>query len=162
MITCTGCQHHNPDGSSFCEGCGTELHDPRKLDHEADVIEAEFRLEQVKKARGAFLAVGALQIVGGLLGAAMAPAGFGGVILAAEVVVALLFFGLAWWCSRQPFAAAIVGLFLFAGLHLASAVVDPSSIYKGIIIKVIVIVVLVRAVKAGFAYREFVRSRGMS
>jgi|SRR5690606_11986290 len=161
MIACSACDHQNPDGSSFCEGCGTELRDLRKAAQLADEVEAEFRLDQVKKARTAFLVVGALQVVGGLIAGAVAPVGQGTFVLVAELVVAAVFFGLAWWCSRQPFAAAIVGLFVFAGLHLTAAVLDPSSIYKGIIIKVIVIVVLVRAVKAGFAYREFVRSRGM-
>lgn len=161
MIACSACDHQNPDGSSFCEGCGTELRDLRKVAQIADEVEAEFRLDQVKKARTAFLVVGVLQVVGGLIAGAVAPVGQGTFVLIAELAVAAVFFGLAWWSSRQPFAAAIVGLFVFAGLHLTAAMLDPLSIYKGIIIKVIVIVVLVRAVKAGFAYREFVRSRGM-
>lgn len=161
MLACSSCDHQNPDGSSFCESCGTALNDPLEAAHQADAVEAEFRLDQVKKARTAFLVVGVLQVVGGLIAGATAPAGEGAFFLVAELVVAALFFGLAWWCSYQPFAAAIVGLFLFTGLHLTAAVLDPSSIYKGIIVKVIVIVMLVRAVKAGFEYREFVRGRGM-
>ncbi|MEM9456279.1 MAG: zinc-ribbon domain-containing protein [Myxococcota bacterium] len=161
MITCQHCSHQNPDSARFCEECGTELHDPRRAAQEADEIEAEFRLDQVRKARSAFLVVGALQLLAGALGAVMAPPGAAMFVLGAEVVVALVFFGLAWWCKAQPFAAAIVGLFIYGGLHLMAAVGDPSTIYKGIIVKVIVIVVLVRAVKAGIAHRQFVRSRGM-
>jgi hypothetical protein len=161
MIACSSCAHENPNGASFCEGCGAKLSDPRKAAIEADAVEAEFRLDQVKKARGAFLVVGVLQVVGGLIAGATAPTGDGAFYLVAELVVAAVFFGLAWWCSHQPFAAAIVGLFVFAGLHLTAALLDPSAIYKGIIVKVIVIVMLVRAIKAGFEYRQFVRSRGM-
>lgn len=161
MIACQQCNHQNSDSSRFCEGCGVALHDPRRAVREADEIEAEFRLDQVRKARSAFLVVGVLQLLAGVLGAVMAPPGAAMFVLGAEVVVAIVFFGLAWWCSKQPFAAAVVGLFVYAGLHTLAALGDPSSIYKGIIVKVIVIVVLVRAVKAGIAYRQFVRSRGM-
>lgn len=161
MITCQECNHQNPDGSEFCEACGTKLRDPRKAAQEADAIEADFMLDQVKKARSAFLVVGVLAVLGGLLGFAIDEEGLGTFVLVIQLVLAGVFFGLAWWCSRQPFAAAVAGLAIFSGLHGLNAIVDPSTLYQGIIIKIIVIVVLVRAVQAGIKHREFVRSRGI-
>ncbi len=49
-----------------------------------------------------------------------------------------------------PLAAAVVSLVLFLTLHLANAVLEPSSIYKGMIVKVLFIVVLVKAIQAGY------------
>lgn len=161
MIQCTACRHDNPDGSGFCEGCGAALHDPKKAAREADEVEAEFMLDQAKKGRSAFFVIGSLQLLAAGIEATMVPDGLGVFALIAGVILAGLFFLLAWWCSRQPFIASIIGLFLFAGLHVLAAVNDPATIYKGIIVKGIVIMMLVRAVKAGFAHREFVRSRGM-
>ncbi len=161
MLTCQRCTHQNPDASRFCEACGVTLHDPAVAEQHADEIEASFRLDQVKKARTAFIVVAVLQVVAGFLGSAMAGPDEAGLILVSELILATVFFGLAFWASKQPFAAAIVGLFLYAGLHLLAAIGDPSTIYKGIIIKVIVVGMLVRAIKAGFEYRQFVRSRGM-
>ena len=162
MIECTACRHENLNGSGFCESCGAALADPRQAARAADEVEAEFMLDQAKKGRVALLVVGGLQTLAGVFEAVMADAGLELFVFAVNLGLAGVFFGLAWWCRWQPFAAAIVGLFLFAGLHLLNAIVDPSVILNGIIVKVIVITMLVRAVKAGLAHREFVRSRGMA
>lgn len=161
MFACPQCDHENPHASRFCEGCGSALQDPRAAEMEADSVEAEFHLDRVRKARGAFVLLGVLQLVAGGLSAMSAPDGMGTIFFAVEATLAAIFFGLAWWCTKQPFAAAMVGLILYGGLHLVATIVDPSTLFQGIVVKVIVIAILVRAVRAGITHRHFMRSRGM-
>ena len=75
-------------------------------------------------------------------------------MLAIVVVLAVCFWGLWGWSRTNPFVAGIVGLVLYATLHIAGAIVEPESLFRGIIIKVIIIVVLVKAVMAGAEYRR--------
>ncbi|MBE7450653.1 MAG: hypothetical protein HS111_17660 [Kofleriaceae bacterium] len=60
--------------------------------------------------------------------------------------------GLYVWARVAPLAAAVVSLVLFLTLHLANAALEPSSIYKGAIVKVLFIVVLVKAIQAGYGH----------
>ena len=48
----------------------------------------------------------------------------------------------------------VTGLVVFVTLHLVEAVMDPTSIIRGILIKIIVIVLLVSAIQAGIKYRR--------
>ena len=75
-------------------------------------------------------------------------------IMAIVGVLAVCFWGLWWWSRTNPFVAGIVGLVLYATLHIAAAIVEPASLFRGVIIKVIIIVVLVKAVMAGAEYRR--------
>ncbi len=68
--------------------------------------------------------------------------------------IAALFWGLAIWARRNPLPAAIVGLVTFITLHAIEAVADPTSIIRGIIMKVLVIGMLVSAIKAGIEFRK--------
>lgn len=161
MLACSSCNHSNPGTSSFCEECGTALVDPAKAEREADEIEASFMLDRVKKARGALYAVAVLQLLGGLFEVADTPTDDQIVVVVVVGGLSAVFAGLGWWCSRSPFAAALIGLFVFVGIHALAALGDPQNIYQGIVVKVVVIAVLARAVKAGVEYRTFVRRVGL-
>ena len=67
------------------------------------------------------------------------------------------YLGLAFWSRKMPFPAAIVGLVIFLTLIAAGAVLDPSDLYKGILVKVLVIVGLARAIQAGARCRALER-----
>jgi hypothetical protein len=123
---------------------------------------------KMRGASGALLAVAILQTIGilviyGQVGDAMDHPEVGGeakLFVAIAVALAAAFWGLWWWSRSNPFVAGVVGLVLYVTLHFAAALVEPSSLYKGIIIKVIVIVVLVKAVMAGAEYRRTMRAQG--
>jgi hypothetical protein len=53
------------------------------------------------------------------------------------------------WAARAPLAAAVVALLLFLVLQLGNAVFDPSTLAKGIAIKILFLAVLVKAIRAG-------------
>jgi peptidoglycan/LPS O-acetylase OafA/YrhL len=122
--------------------------------------------KKMRKASGALLAVAILQTILGPVMLMMAKAdaerkaGAGAVFeiqpLAYAIVfgVAAAFFALYVWSRVQPFAAAIVGLVLFISIWLMDVIADPTMIAKGILIKIIVIVVLVKAIQAGSEYRK--------
>ncbi|MEX1363162.1 MAG: zinc ribbon domain-containing protein [Nannocystaceae bacterium] len=159
MLRCPQCAQPNPLGSNFCEACGASMAEVAAAERLADEAEAEVMLERVRKARTALLIVAVFQVLGTVV--MLAIGNVDSMTAGAMGILAAVFFGLAWWAKGNPFAAAVVGLVLFLSVHLADAVIDPSQIYKGIIVKVIVVVILVKSIRDGLAYRSFRNSRGL-
>jgi len=62
-----------------------------------------------------------------------------------SVGVALLFFLLALWTKKKPFDAIIIGLVLYSVLVAANAILDPSTIIQGLIMKIGIYVLLISA-----------------
>lgn len=146
MLICPKCRFSSHGLASFCESCGESLVSQREGD---DAIEAML-LKEARKGMWALGAVAVLQAGGALV---LDPNNW--VLWTFAGVFAVL----AIWARIAPLIASAVGLSAFTLLHLADAVVDPSQIYKGIIMKVIVITVLIGAVKAALKHRAFRQER---
>ena len=64
------------------------------------------------------------------------------------VGVAVMFAGLGAWALFMPLPPTIIGLVLFTGLSVVEIVSDPAAIGRGIIIRIVIIVMLVKAINA--------------
>lgn len=51
---------------------------------------------------------------------------------------------LGFWSKKKPYYAIVGAIVLYAALVILNAIIDPSSIWKGIILKIIIIVLLVK------------------
>ncbi len=69
------------------------------------------------------------------------------------------FFGLWWWAQSNPFAAALTALLMYLTSQVIGAMVEPESLLKGILIKIIIVVALFSAVSAGHRERAYSRRR---
>jgi zinc ribbon protein len=172
MIACPHCTAANLPDARFCEACGKALPEPLagqpRIVDGSDVasttagkeLQAATLQKQARRAAGALLVVAILQVAFGLLSLAEPEIVFGPGIEAPPAVyvtvfgIAAVFFGLFLWARKNPLPAAIVGLVLFLSLHLLEAVANPRSLAQGVIVKVIVIVILVKAIQAGVQYRK--------
>jgi hypothetical protein len=130
---------------------------------------------QSKKAYGALLTVGILQAIFAVVIIALLKADAEtpidsqldpnvsiGALAVAMFGIAAMFLGLAFWAKRNPLPAAIVGLVLYITVHLLDALADPTAIARGVLIKVIIVVVLVRAISAGAKHRALARAMAAS
>lgn len=145
MAGCPSCKADVPAGDRFCGACGYDTH--REV-HIAAVLEPKLRL-----ARGWILAVGIIYVVSAVLQIALAGdrlvSGGATLLLALNGALFVIHLGLWWWARTAPLAAAIVALCLFVTLQLVEATLDPTSLARGVIIKVLFLVALVQAVRAG-------------
>jgi hypothetical protein len=149
MIICPKCQTKNHGQASFCESCGKSLASLREAD---DGIE-KMLLKEARKGVWALGIVAVLQAGAALIfGPDMWPLW----------VIAGVFALLALWAMKAPLIASVIGLGVFVSLHLVEAVADPHTIYKGIILKIVVIGLLVNAIRSGLTHRKFRQERGLS
>lgn len=66
----------------------------------------------------------------------------------------VLYFALGIYYYRNPFVIAIVALSIYLAIILISALIEPTSILSGIIIKIIIITALSGAIRNGKLYND--------
>lgn len=75
-------------------------------------------------------------------------------VLALNLVLAAIMAGLWVWGKRAPLPAMVAALAVFVTVHVANALVDPTSIVQGLAIKIVGTVILVRGVRSGLEARR--------
>lgn len=70
------------------------------------------------------------------------------------IAVGVTFVCLGLLVYRVPVVATVTGLVLYVGLQAMSAAVEPASIGKGLIFKILIIACLAKAVQAAIVYQR--------
>jgi len=76
------------------------------------------------------------------------------VALGVDLAIAAGFFGLWWWAAKQPFTASLLALLLYLAVIAITGIIEPSSLYKGVILKVLCVAALVKAIQAAYSLRQ--------
>jgi len=140
---------------------------PPKSENEiADYYEGMKKMELegyqtgIKKARNALFVTAALLLVGEIISAASSGLEITPLLIGIVVVEVGAFIGLALWTKTKPFTAIITGLILFVLLWVAAIVyVSPDAAYKGIVIRIVIIVNLITAIKPAKAWEDAKKNR---
>ncbi len=70
------------------------------------------------------------------------------------VALGVVFIILGVIVNRFPVPATIISLILYVGSALGFAALDPSTLARGAIIKIIIVVALIKAIQAALAYEK--------
>lgn len=119
-----------------------------------DVLDTREYDAKVKSAQNAIFVVAGIQVVFGIIMAFVGPEELRNIEIGIAVVIGAIFFGLGLWCKRKPLVAIIIALVLYAALLLLDAIYNPSTLIKGVIVKVAVIVYLVKGINAAKAAQD--------
>ncbi len=76
-------------------------------------------------------------------------------LLAINIALAVIYFGLFLWAKSNPYLAALIALLLFITVIVISAVYDPKTIASGVLVKIFFISALIKAVQEGQQERRF-------
>lgn len=74
-------------------------------------------------------------------------------VLAVNMVLAAIMAVLAWWGRKAPLAAVLVATATYVVVQVANALADPATLGQGLILKIIIIAILVKGIKAALALR---------
>jgi hypothetical protein len=143
----------------------TVINDPNANNQSDDVISDYYdgvkKLEMegyetgIKKARNALFITAGIVGVSEIITLAIADLGFPPFVIAVIAAEVGVFIGLALWTKTKPYTAIVVGLIVFIVMWIASiALVGGQAIYKGILVKAIIISVLVNALKPAKAWED--------
>lgn len=120
------------------------------------------RQKHLKSAKSCLFVVAALQFIGGIIFTFIflnqpIPQELKSVVYTSLAVIfgaGLAFLILGLLVPKFPIPCTVLALILFITLHAIDAIANPASLLQGIILKVIVIVVLVKAIQAAVAYER--------
>lgn len=154
---CRACGAALPPTGGFCEACGAG--------QGVEIDEAALYATPIAEARKWIAITGGLYVLGGLLMFAILSSRGGnsldaGVTLVLNLVIAGIHGGLWVWAGRAPLAASIVAAAIFAMVHLTNAVLDPTTIFQGIFVKVFFAIALWKGIHAGLEVRKLELARG--
>lgn len=143
---CGKCKGPLAAAERFCTACGA--------DRDVEIQIESLERTKLASARKWILGVGIMYVVWALIMVTISKdtltPEMRNFILIANGGLCVVHIGLYFWARKQALPAAVVALLLFASLHLVNAVLDPSTIYQGLLLKVVFTVVLVKAIMAGY------------
>lgn len=177
-MTCPSCNAAVRSFDRFCDGCGKPLPTAETRQHEKQVRDATNGLFWLA---GMFVVFGAIMffVSRGQSNEALASLAAMGAderleiegetfsvgelrdqisfepydVLITNAVLAIAMIGLGFWGRRAPLPAILVATAIYAMVIVTNAIIDPKSLGQGIFVKIIVIMFLVRGIKAALALR---------
>jgi len=118
---------------------------------ESIFIEEEFPLEgydkNIRQARNILFFLAALQMLLAIYLLYTSQGNAGWVSFAITTIVAVIFFLLGFWTKVKPHTAIISGLVTYILLWIGDSIFDPTYIYKGILVKIFIIIYLIKGLK---------------
>lgn len=154
---CKSCSVSVNEADQFCQSCGFPLKG-NEQDQENFIYNRNYQHlslqeldKKIKSAGTTLYVLAGFTLVYGLVMYFLSndPAEAISVLIA-NGVISIIYLLLAVWSKKKPAAAIISALTLFALTWILNAFVDPTQIFKGVIVKVIVIVYLVKGMQSAF------------
>jgi hypothetical protein len=168
---CPHCDAPAAPNSSFCTSCGKAVPGgaptgPRILGNNdfatssaGTSLMIDELARQTRKAFSALLAVGIVQVIFTGIMAAQAQTQSQATSMTVMLGgIAAVFLGLAFWARKAPLPAAVVGLVIYVSLWALDAIAEvaaghPEQMFRGILIKGIIVACLARAIASGVKHR---------
>lgn len=113
--------------------------------------EEEFSLEgydkNIRQARNILFFLAALQMLLAMYLLYTSQGNAGWISFAITTIVAVTFLLLGFWTKTKPYTAIISGLIIYILLWIGDAIFDPTYIYRGILVKIFIILYLIKGLK---------------
>lgn len=142
MNTCSNCSNTIEQSALFCNNCGfpengtsqekTKYH-ANKVMKKNKHFDAD---KKVKSARTTLYVIAGITLLTGFFYYAMEQ---DIALLVVNIVLSIIYGILGYWSSSKPLAALLSALLLFVTIIVINAIVDLTTIYQGIIMKIIVL-----------------------
>lgn len=154
-INCACCATPFAEADIYCNSCGfplkgTEEEQRGFIDNRTikEIDLADFH-KNIKSATNSLYWVAGLFALGGIIGGFMLQdkSEIVGHLIVYVILIAI-FLALAVWGKQKPLPALISGLSLYVFVQVANAILEPASILSGIIVKIIIIAMLIKGIKA--------------
>jgi hypothetical protein len=133
----------------FCAKCGA---DQEELSVDRDFARMRHR-EPLRTARKTLLVIAVLAVAGSVY--AFATGGEEATaILVVGLMIAAVYAALWQWAKRQPLGATAAALGILVTLWIGNAAMEPGTLLNGFVLKIIIVILLIRGVRAGVALRS--------
>jgi hypothetical protein len=151
-IVCENCSAQNDASLKFCPQCSFPLAGTQDEKREFHMhIGTQKRLlkesqQKINQARNIIFIAAGLTLVIGLIAGFGTDEGFE--VMIVSIVLCLIYLILAAWCNSNPFGAILTALILYVTIQLINAFFDPTTLFQGIILKIIFIAGFVKGIRS--------------
>jgi len=162
ITNCPHCSHKlEEDQAKFCPKCGFPvLGTEKEKDNFLRLLKANQEVlanakKKINRVKIMLYIIGGLQVFLGLflfMGEMVEDSAIVGI---SSIVVGLIMFACSVWVKRKPVTGILVAFSFYMLLQIAGVIIEPSSIVRGIILKIIVIAVFISGIKSAYDYREY-------
>ncbi|MCC8407638.1 efflux RND transporter permease subunit [Mucilaginibacter sp. UR6-1] len=153
--TCTACTSAIVLDDNFCNSCGypvkgtEEEKDNFMANRISKQIDLNTHAESMKKAGySLYWIAGSFLLFGFIMFAVNQEAEDAVFTLILNIVLSAVFALLGVWSRNKPLTAFIVALTLYGLITILNAIVEPASLLRGIIVKIVVVTWLIKGMKA--------------
>ncbi|MEQ8626388.1 zinc ribbon domain-containing protein [Ekhidna sp.] len=168
-LTCSNCQKPINESDTYCGNCGfpengsdeekNKFHYRIKL--KTDVVkDAEKKIKNVKTL---LFVLAGLNILLGFYFIFILDSNLTFADGVGLLISALVFIGCAIWVNKQPLMGVLAAFGFYLFLQVLAAVVDPSTILQGLLLKIIIIGVFIKGINSARdakKYREQLAEMG--
>ena len=166
---CRACGNAVNEQDQFCINCGFPLKGT-ETEQNLFISARHFRKHQVqelhrkvKNAQTTLFVLAGLFFVFGVIAYFIAGQNdLGFAVLIQQLILAAVFLALGGWAKSKPVVALISGLVLFILVQLIFIAQDLENIIRGIILKVIVIIYLVKGLQSAIEAEKIKKEHNLS
>jgi hypothetical protein len=155
-VKCYCCMQKCTDTDKFCGTCGYPLQGTPEeqkqfsINYTVNQFEKDIVRDRVNEARIVLYVIAAFTLIAGLVNYFNEESVL---LLIINLIITGIFVGLAIWSNHKAFAAIFTGAMIYLSLILLNAFIDPATIFKGIIFKVIFIVAFIKAAYGAYKFK---------
>lgn len=160
VITCENCSTPGDPNKKFCSQCSFPIGgtDEEKTSFRL-IVSSRKRLlsdaqDKIKSARIAILVLAGIFFVSGLI------IGFGNddfETMIVNLVLCVIYLVLAAWANQNPFGAILTAFIIYVTLQVVNGFLEPTSIIRGVIIKVFVIAAFVKGIRSAHEAQGYLK-----
>ena len=155
---CSFCNEIMADDQKFCTACGYPERGTQKeqskfhADRILEMRDSSTAKDRVRKARNILYIMSGLSVFWGIVTFLINDGDIGSLVVYG--ILAVIYLVLAFWSQQKPLVAMILALLVYLTLIVLNAIFDASSIYRGIIFKIIIIIFLVNGLNSALHLRK--------
>jgi hypothetical protein len=160
IAICEHCKAENLPEKKFCTQCRFPMAgtDEEKSRFRSDIAKNQILLkdaeERIQSAKNIIYVLAGFSIIVGLI---LFFSQDDTASLVVYGLIAILYLGLAAWCSANPFSAILTAFIVYITLQIVSAFIDPVTIVSGLLWKVIFIAAFIKGIRAATEARSFMQ-----
>lgn len=159
-VTCENCKAVVEASKKFCPHCSFPIGGTEEEQRSFRLtVSSRKRLlsdanDKIKSAKQIMYVLAGLIFIFGLI-QGFANDDFGTMIV--NLCISLLYLILAAWANKNPFGAILTAFIIYVSLILVNAVIEPTTLFSGIIMKVIVIGGFIKGTRSAKEAQDYLK-----
>jgi hypothetical protein len=154
---CTICKTPMQSLDVFCPECGFPEHGTDKdvaQFHARNAMQKNQHMDadkKIKSARNVLYVMAGITVLFGVIYYFIEQ---DIALLVTNVLLGMIYLVLGFWTSKKPLVAILLGLLLYLTTIIISAIIEPETLIKGIIFKIIIIAYLAKGVYSASSIKK--------